>query len=183
MKIAVKFTKLDRLIHSRGEKKILFATIVTRMQPDLHAPPLYVQSAIEVFPIALGDEEGYLELIPHPRDRGGTQTREIYPAQTSAGARVSCRTLLDVLSRAHIDAVDAIKIDVEQFEDCVLAPFFRHAPSQLWPALVIIEDTRLSWKLDLMGMMRERGYSLVERTTHLNLILRRQPGLSSSADG
>ncbi len=138
---------------------------------------------IEVFPIALGDEEGYLELIPHPRDRGGTQTREIDPAQTSAGARVSCRTLLDVLSRAHIDAVDAIKIDVEQFEDCVLAPFFRHAPSQLWPALVIIEDTRLSWKLDLMGMMRERGYSLVERTTHLNLILRRQPGLSSSADG
>ncbi len=131
--------------------------------------------AIEVFPIALGAEEGHLDLIPDSRDRGGTQTRKLDATNASAGVRVPCRTLLDVLSSVHIEAVDAIKIDVEQFEDSVLAPFFKEAPPRLWPALVIIEDTRLSWKIDLMGMMTQRGYSLVERTNHHNLILRRQP--------
>lgn len=132
---------------------------------------------IEVFPIALGDEQGFLKLIPHPRDRGGTRTGKIESAGPSAGSRVPCLTLLDALSKANVDAVDAVKIDVEQFDDRVLAPFFKDAPAQLWPALVIVEDNRLGWKLDLMGIMRERGYSLVESTGH-NLILRRQPGPS-----
>jgi hypothetical protein len=79
--------------------------------------------------------------------------------------------------------VDAIKIDVEHSEDNVLALFFRYAPPQLWPALVIIEDSRLSWKVDLVCMMRERGYSLVERTTHLNLILRRRTTLRLDSGG
>lgn len=146
---------------------------VQRLYFNIHANP---GLPIEVFPIALGDEQGYLELIPHSRDRGATQTRKINQAATPASARVPCRTLLDVLSSVHVDAVDAIKIDVEQFEDRVLAPFFRNAPPRLWPALLIIEDSRLSWKLDLIGMMTERGYSLVKRTTHHNLILRMQPG-------
>jgi FkbM family methyltransferase len=131
---------------------------------------------IEVFPIALADEAGHLELKPHPRDRGATQTKKIDPGAEIGRSRVPCRTLLEVLLSAHADAVDAIKIDVEQFEDVVLVPFFKNAPPRLWPALVIIEDTRLDWSLDLIGIMRERGYTLVERTSHLNLILRRELG-------
>jgi FkbM family methyltransferase len=129
---------------------------------------------IEVFPLALSSEEGFLELISDRRDRGGTRTRKIDRPDTSSPARVPCRTLLQMLASNNVEAVDAIKIDVEHFEDSVLAPFFEHAPPRLWPGLVIIEDTRLSWKIDLMGMMRERGYSLVERTSHHNFILRRQ---------
>jgi FkbM family methyltransferase len=144
-----------------------------RLRFNIEANP---KAAIEVHPIALGDEEGYLELVAHPRDRGATMTRKIASPEVSAGARVTCRTLLDALSKARVDAVDAIKIDVEQFEDNVLVPFFKYAPPRLLPELVIIEDSRSSWKFDLVGMMRAKGYSLVERTTHLNLILRRQPG-------
>lgn len=130
---------------------------------------------IEVFPIGLSDEPGYLAVNLHPRDRGGTHTVKIDAAEkSSCGLSVRSRPLFDVLATEGIGAVNALKIDVEQFEDRILPPFFRDAPPQMWPELVIIEDCRPSWKIDLIAMMQDRGYSLVTRTSHHNLILRRQ---------
>ena len=74
---------------------------------------------------------------------------------------VPSQTLLDVLAGEGVDAVDALKIDVEGLEDVILAPFFRDAPPRLLPRLVIIEDLRPSWKVDLMSVMRGCGYELV----------------------
>lgn len=137
------------------------------------------RAPVEVFPIGLSDEPGYLLLRLHPRDRGGTQTEKIEQAEKPpSDLRVPSRTLLDVLSSEGVDRVNALKIDVEQFEDRILPPFFTNAPPRLWPELAIIEDCRLSWKVDLIGMMRDRGYSLVKRTRHFNLILRRRASAS-----
>jgi hypothetical protein len=60
-------------------------------------------------------------------------------------------TLLETRNTAHSwwpgeSAVDALKIDVEGFEDRVLTGFFAEAPQALWPRAVVIEHlSRDEW--------------------------------------
>jgi FkbM family methyltransferase len=131
---------------------------------------------ITIIPKALSDEAGVVAVELDRRDRGGTRTKKIHQAAESTGTvRVPSQTLLDVLAGEDVDTVDALKIDVEGLEDVILAPFFRDAPPQLRPRLVIIEDSRLSWKVDLMSVMRGCGYELVALSRHKNLMLRLKP--------
>jgi FkbM family methyltransferase len=131
---------------------------------------------ITVIPKALSDEAGVVAVELDRRDRGGTRTKKIDQAGESTGSvHVPSQTLLDVLAGEDVDAVDALKIDVEGLEDVILAPFFRDAPPQLRPGLVIIEDSRPSWKVDLMSVMRGCGYELVALSRHKNLMLRLKP--------
>ena len=67
--------------------------------------------------------------------------------------------MLSVLAEAGITAIDALKIDVEGAEDIVLAPFLRDAPQSLLPRLILIEDTRGFWGLDLFALLARRGYT------------------------
>jgi FkbM family methyltransferase len=131
---------------------------------------------ITIVPKALSDEAGVVAVELDRRDRGGTRTKKIDQAQPATEAvHVPSQTLLDALAGEGLDAVDAVKIDVEGLEDVILAPFFRDAPPQLWPRLVIIEDSRPSWKVDLMSVMQRCGYELVALSRHKNLMLRLKP--------
>jgi len=131
---------------------------------------------ITIIPKALSDEAGVVAVELDRRDRGGTRTKKIDQAGApTETVRVPSQTLLDVLAGEGVDAVDALKIDVEGLEDVILAPFFRDAPPQLWPRLVIIEDSRPSWKVDLMSVMQGCGYELVALSRHKNLMLRLKP--------
>jgi FkbM family methyltransferase len=128
---------------------------------------------ITVIPKALSDEAGVVAVELDRRDRGGTRTKKIDQAGESTGTvLVPSQTLLSVLAG---EDVDALKIDVEGLEDVILAPFFRDAPPRLWPRLVIIEDSRSSWKADLMSVMQGCGYELVALSRHKNLLLRLKP--------
>src|SRR3984893_11272152 len=109
---------------------------------------------ITIIPRALSDEAGVVAVELDRRDRGGTRTRKIDQAGESTGmVRVPSQTLLDVLAGEGVDAVDALKIDVEGLEDVILAPFFRDTPPQLRPRLVIVEDSGPRWEVDLMWDM------------------------------
>jgi FkbM family methyltransferase len=131
---------------------------------------------ITIIPKALSDEAGVVAVELDRRDRGGTRTKKIdQVGESAATVHVPSQTLLDVLAGDGVDAVDALKIDVEGSEDVILAPFFRDAPPQLRPRLVIIEDSRSSWKVDLMSVMRACGYELVALSQHKNLMLRLKP--------
>jgi FkbM family methyltransferase len=121
--------------------------------------------------LALGDAEGELAIELDRRDRGGTRTRALGEAADGA-VRVPCTTLLRLLQRQEITAIDALKIDVEGNEPDVLVPFFRDAPAELWPRLVLIEDSRVLWRLDLFALLAECGYRLIARS-HQNVVLRR----------
>ena len=128
---------------------------------------------IKVIPKALSDEEGLVAVEVDHRDRGGTRTKKISQAGASADVvLVPAQTLLDILAGEGVDSVDAVKIDVEGLEDAILDPFFRDAPRGLWPQLVIIEDSRPSWRVDIISIMAAKGYSLTARSTQNNLILR-----------
>jgi FkbM family methyltransferase len=124
---------------------------------------------IKVFPMALSDEPGELVVELDRRDRGGSRTWKVVDAQAEA-VRVTAQTLFALLQSERVETIDALKIDVEGFEDVVLGPFFRDAPPQMLPHLIIIEDCRGSWKADLMSIMADKGYSVVARSK-LNFIL------------
>ena len=128
---------------------------------------------IRVFSFALGQTAGSVLLQKNGRDRGGTRVlRSPAAAEAPDTIWVPCRPLLDVLVEEGLDTIDALKIDVEGDEDQVLAPFFRQAPIQLWPRLLIIEDATSAWQVDLFSDLGALGYKLSARTK-LNVIMRR----------
>ena len=128
---------------------------------------------IKVIPTALSDEVGELAIELHPRDRGGSRTQKLIGSKSSDGAiRVPSQTLLQLLTQEQIDTVDALKIDIEGFEDVVLDPFFRDAAPTIWPHLIIIEDGSGSWGTDLVSTLIAKSYSIAARTK-LNIVLRR----------
>jgi FkbM family methyltransferase len=127
---------------------------------------------IRVLPFALGAGEGRVALEIDDRDMGGTRTRPWQEGERSGAPSAECFSLLDVLQREQVTAIDGLKIDVEGSEDTVLVPFFTDAPKNLWPTLIIIEDSRNSWKADVFSALAERDYKIILRTK-LNVILRR----------
>jgi FkbM family methyltransferase len=128
---------------------------------------------IRVMPVALGEKAGMVALEIDRRDKGGTTTRPLADGE-QANVSVACRPLLDVLLQAGMRSIDALKIDVGGMEDRILMTFFNDAPASLWPALIIVEDTRDLWRNDLFAFLNARGY-IVARRSKLNAMMRRMP--------
>ena len=124
---------------------------------------------IRVASIALADKAGEVALDVDRRDRGGIRVRK---STGSDALTVHAQTLLQLLRHVGIDAIHAIKIDVEGAEDLILAPFFRDAPESMWPRLILLEDARPAWTIDLFSLLGSLGYAVVSRT-RLNVMLRR----------
>jgi FkbM family methyltransferase len=87
--------------------------------------------------------------------------------------RVASLRLQRILGDAGADRVDALKIDVEGFEDRVLTGFFKQAPQALWPRAVVIEHlSRNEWRDDCIADMRARGYAETGRTRSNTMLVR-----------
>ena len=87
--------------------------------------------------------------------------------------KVPSLRLQRILGDAGADRVDALKIDVEGFEDRVLTGFFKDAPQSLWPRAVVIEHlSRNEWLQDCIAAMRARGYVETGRTRSNTMLVR-----------
>jgi FkbM family methyltransferase len=87
--------------------------------------------------------------------------------------RVPSWRLQRILEEAGVSEVDALKIDVEGFEDRVLTGFFRDAPVSLWPRAMVIEHlSRGEWQEDCIADMLVRGYAEMGKTRSNTLLLR-----------
>jgi FkbM family methyltransferase len=120
--------------------------------------------------VALGDHDGEVAIALDTRNRVLTRSWPVEQAPSGA-ARVPCRLLADVLTEHGIEAIDALKIDVEGAEYAILAPLFRDAPRALWPRLIAIEDSSHLWPGDLFALLTERGYR-IEGGSRKNVFLR-----------
>lgn len=64
-----------------------------------------------------------------------------------------------IVERAGVPRIDALKIDIEGFEDRALLPFIRGAPRQLWPARIFMEvDHASRWQEDCLAGLLQAGY-------------------------
>ncbi|WP_194457694.1 FkbM family methyltransferase [Bradyrhizobium sp. CCBAU 53421] len=92
---------------------------------------------------------------------------------TGKAYKVPSLRLQRILEEAGASKVDALKIDVEGFEDRVLTGFFRDAPERLWPRAVVIEHlSKDEWTDDCIADMHTRGYVDQGRTRSNTLLVR-----------
>jgi FkbM family methyltransferase len=120
---------------------------------------------------AAGDADGELMIETDGDNLGASH---VVTSEPSANAvKVPSLRLQRILEQAGVIKVDALKIDVEGFEDRVLMPFFEHAPQTLWPRAVVIEHlSRNEWLEDCIADMLARGYGQAGKTRSNTLLLR-----------
>jgi FkbM family methyltransferase len=95
---------------------------------------------------------------------------------SSYALKVPSLRLRRILDDAGVSHVDALKIDVEGYEDRVLTGFFAEAPPSLWPRAVAIEHlSRNQWLDDCIADMLARGYAETGKTRS-NMLLVRDSG-------
>jgi FkbM family methyltransferase len=111
---------------------------------------------VQIFPCGAGPIETSMQLSIGSTNEGGASL-----ATKEGGANsveIAIRPLLTMVSEAGFERIDALKIDIEGFEDQALMPFFDTAPKCLWPKLLILERSEKDWKADLLGMLKAAGY-------------------------
>jgi FkbM family methyltransferase len=87
--------------------------------------------------------------------------------------KVPSLRLQRILYEAGLSHIDALKIDVEGYEDRVLTGFFAEAPPSLWPRAVVIEHlSRNEWLADCIAGMRVRGYAEAGKTRSNTLLVK-----------
>lgn len=98
----------------------------------------------------------------------------------SIPVRVKSQPLEGILEEHGIRQIDALKIDVEGYEDRVLEPFFRSAPESLWPGILVIEHCHSgSWGQDMIEFIQTRGYDCRGRTNANTILQRSGPVVGS----
>lgn len=116
---------------------------------------------------AAGDFTGESAIETNPDNLGASGIN------AHGNVRIPVRPLLDILQEQNVMRIDALKIDVEGYEDRALLPFFEHAPGSLWPQAIVIEDlSKHLWQRDLLSHLAQIGYKKAGRT-RCNLLLQR----------
>ena len=117
---------------------------------------------------AAGDIDGELMIETDGDNLGASHIT------ASGGIKVPAKKLLSILIVNQIMSIDALKIDVEGYEDRVLVPFFRDAAKSLWPKAVAIEHLeRDQWQSDCIKDMVGRGYAIAGKTRSNTLLVLR----------
>jgi FkbM family methyltransferase len=120
---------------------------------------------------AVGPDDGEL-LIETDGDNLGA-SHVLSGAPSESAIKVPSLRLMRILDEAGIATFDALKIDIEGFEDRALIPFFEEAPASKWPRAVVIEHlSRNEWGQDCIVDMLSRGYREAGRTRSNTLLLR-----------
>ena len=161
---------LARHVGARGK------VIAIEPHPVTHARLKFNSEAsgatqVRLVAAAAGPADGEL-LIETDGDNLGAS--HIVTGQPAGHAiRVPALRLQRILDEAGISQVDALKIDIEGFEDRVLTGFFKEAPPMLWPRAVVIEHlSRQEWLADCIADMRARGYAETGKTRSNTLLVK-----------
>lgn len=128
---------------------------------------------IQVVKAAIGDQDGEMEFALEEANMGGSSLRLDREARGGKTIlKVPVRTLAGIVAEAGLDHVDAIKIDVEGYEDRVLIPYLESTPPELHPKAIILEESASSWESDLLGILKAAGYAQTGAMRHNGILVR-----------
>jgi FkbM family methyltransferase len=151
------------------------SVIAIEPHPVTHARLAFNRTAsgyqqVRLVAAAAGSADGELMI---ETDGGNLGASHIVSGEPQSNAiKVRALRLQRILDDAGLTHVDALKIDVEGYEDRVLTGFFREAPQSLWPRAVVIEHLEQDqWLADCIADMRARGYSEAGKTRSNTLLL------------
>ncbi len=150
--------------------------IAIEPHPVTHARLAFNRSAsgftqVQLVAAAAGPSDGELMIATDGDNLGASHI--VSGDRPGNAIKVPSLRLQRILDDAGADHVDALKIDVEGFEDRVLTGFFKQAPQRLWPRAVVIEHlSRNEWQDDCIADMRARGYAEVGRTRSNTMLVR-----------
>jgi FkbM family methyltransferase len=150
--------------------------IAIEPHPVIHARLSFNRAAsgvgqVTLLAAAAGPSDGEL-LIETDGDNLGA-SHVVSGTPSSSAIKVPSLRLERILAEASVSKVDALKIDVEGFEDRVLTGFFRDAPQALWPRAVVIEHlSKEEWLSDCIADMVTRGYRETGKTRSNTFLLR-----------
>ncbi|MEL6371581.1 MAG: FkbM family methyltransferase [Pseudomonadota bacterium] len=119
---------------------------------------VFVSSAsddVTVLEIAASDHEGTASFEPNRNNRG---MNRIDPDGSS---EVKTSPLSAILKRQKIEAIDAMKVDIEGHEITALRPFLEIAAAEMLPTLLMVEISHLAEREELETLAAKRGYSVL----------------------
>jgi FkbM family methyltransferase len=152
--------------------------IAIEPHPVTHARLAFNRSAsgftqVSLVAAAAGDTDGNVMIETDGDNLGASHIASGEPSENAI--RVPSLRLQRILEEAGISHIDALKIDVEGYEDRVLTGFFANAPRSLWPRAVVIEHlSRDEWLNDCIADMRARGYAETGTTRSNTLLVKAQ---------
>ena len=121
-------------------------------------------NAIEVLNCAVSDYSGTTKM-------NFSLPLNLIHIDPSGDTEVNCRTLADIVKDSGVASVEAIKIDVEGYEDRVIVPYLNTMPTSLWPKVLITEFACSDrWIQNPVDAAISRGY-IEKARTNLNSIL------------
>jgi FkbM family methyltransferase len=150
--------------------------IAIEPHPLTHARLAFNNSAsaytqVRLVAAAAGPSDGELTIETDGDNLGASHV--VTGAASQQTFKVPSLRLQRILDEAGVSRVDALKIDVEGFEDRVLIGFFAEAPAALWPRAVVIEHlSRDEWLKDCLADMLARGYAEAGKTRSNTLLVR-----------
>ena len=155
----------------RGFQRILSVeanpTTVSRLSFNVGINPW--QDRVTIIPLCVGGGGK----IPFYFSGGLGNASLIKPREDIPPIFVESKPLFQILSENSISVIDAMKIDIEGYEDQALLPFFSQAPETMWPKVVVIEDChRDEWKRDVLEEMLKIGYAVKDRTRGNQILIR-----------
>jgi FkbM family methyltransferase len=148
--------------------------IAIEPHPVTHARLAFNRAAsnfaqVRLVAAAAGPDDGELLIETDGDNLGASHVASSVPSANAI--KVPSLRLRRILEEAGVANVDALKIDVEGFEDRVLTGFFKDASEKLWPRAVVIEHlSRDEWQQDCIADMSARGYREAGRTRSNTLL-------------
>jgi FkbM family methyltransferase len=125
---------------------------------------------LTVVDAAVGDQAGIAQLYLSTSQQGksGLVSGEDLPS-----VPVRVETLLQICTENNVNRVDALKIDIEGFEDRALLPFFGVASESLWPRTILIETQHAyRWRQGCLYGLKDAGYRVQWQSTKDALLVR-----------
>jgi FkbM family methyltransferase len=115
-------------------------------------------TTVSIEPIALCDGVGPVSFKINGRNIGNSSIVFDLEKSPDEIIEVPGETLESLVAKHQLTKIDAIKLDVEGAEDRILFPFFANVGPQLWPRLLLVENSAGKWGHDCRTMLIQRGY-------------------------